>query len=54
MSSDLFTKNLDGTTFEKHTTVYCGVDKYMKTTEATGLEEEDVRGSAQRTNIRVS
>jgi len=54
MSSDLFTKNLDGPTFEKHTAVYCGVDKYMKTTKATGLEGEDVGDSARRTNIRVS
>jgi len=57
MSSDLFTKNLDGPTFEKCTAVYYGVDKYMKqnkATKATRLEGEDVRGSAQRTNIRVS
>ena len=29
-SSDLFTKNLDGPTFEKHTKTYCGADKYNK------------------------
>ena len=28
-SSDLFTKNLDGPLFDKHTAVYCGVDEYM-------------------------
>jgi len=57
MSSDLFTKNLDGTTFKKHTAVSCGVDKYMKqnkATKSTGLEVEDVGGNARRTNIRVS
>lgn len=31
MSSDLFTKNLGGPLFEKHTAVYCGVDEYMAT-----------------------
>jgi hypothetical protein len=29
-SSDLFTKNLAGPEFEKHTSVYCGIDKYMQ------------------------
>jgi hypothetical protein len=29
-SSDLFTKNLPGPIFEKHTATYCGCDKYMK------------------------
>jgi hypothetical protein len=29
-SADLFTKNLAGPIFEKHTAVYCGVDEYMK------------------------
>jgi hypothetical protein len=29
-SADLFTKNLAGLIFEKHTAVYCGVDEYMK------------------------
>ena len=28
MSSDLFTKNLMGPLFNKHTSVYCGVDAY--------------------------
>jgi hypothetical protein len=28
--ADLFTKNLDRKTFEKHTRVYVGNDKYMK------------------------
>ncbi len=30
--SDLYTKNLGGPTFSKHTTVFCGEDKYMKAT----------------------
>jgi hypothetical protein len=30
MSSDIFTKNLHRPLFEKHMTVYCGTDKYMK------------------------
>ena len=29
MPSDLFTKNLDGKTFEKHTRFFCGEDEYM-------------------------
>ena len=29
-STDLFTKNLDRPSFEKHTKVYCGSDAYMK------------------------
>lgn len=29
-SSDLFTKNLSGPTFEKHTAIYCGHDEYMQ------------------------
>jgi hypothetical protein len=28
--SDIFTKNLAGPKFEKHTAVFCGVDEYMK------------------------
>jgi hypothetical protein len=30
MSSDIFTKNVERTLFEKHTKVYCGDDEYMK------------------------
>ena len=26
--SDLFTKNLGGESFDKHTQVYCGIDEY--------------------------
>ena len=37
MPSDLFTKNLDGTTFEKHTRFYCGEDEYMSTKSRGGL-----------------
>ena len=29
MCSDLFTKNLDRATFEKHTKAFCGIDEYM-------------------------
>jgi hypothetical protein len=29
-SADLFTKNLQGPLFEKHTKTYCGDDEYMK------------------------
>jgi hypothetical protein len=29
-SADLFTKNLDGTTFRQHTKVFCGEDAYAK------------------------
>jgi hypothetical protein len=32
-STDLYTKNLAGPKFEKHTTVYCGQDEYMKSNE---------------------
>jgi len=28
-SADLFTKNLSGPTFDKHTAIYCGHDEYM-------------------------
>ena len=28
MASDVFTKNLDGATFEKFTKVFCGTDEY--------------------------
>jgi hypothetical protein len=28
-SADLFTKNLPGPTFERHTAIYCGCDEYM-------------------------
>ena len=39
-SVDLFTKNLAGPLFQKHTAVYCGVDAYM----ATNSQREGVRG----------
>lgn len=43
-SSDLFTKNLSGPTFEKHATVYCGIDEYMQYVEQQGGESgEGVR-----------
>ena len=29
-SSDIFTKNLPGPAFEKHTKVFCGKDEYMQ------------------------
>lgn len=29
-ASDLFTKNLQGPLFEKHTATFVGIDKYMK------------------------
>ena len=33
MCSDLFTKNLDRATFEKHTKAFCGIDGYMAQVE---------------------
>ena len=38
MPSDLFTKNLDGPTFEKHTQFYCGADEYGGETSRSGGE----------------
>jgi hypothetical protein len=29
-SSDLFTKNLAGPLFEKHSSIYCAIDEYMQ------------------------
>ena len=29
-NADLLTKNLPGSTFEKHVQMYCGIDKYIK------------------------
>jgi len=39
-SADLFTKNLPGPAFAKHTAVYCGVDEYM----GNNSHREGVRG----------
>jgi hypothetical protein len=39
--ADLFTKNLDGKAFERHTEAFCGVDKYHGAVEG-GSKEEDV------------
>jgi hypothetical protein len=49
-SSDLFTKNLSGPVFEKHTATYCGVDEYMKSEEperADDSQGEGVRGDSE-------
>ena len=35
-SSDLFTKNLPGPLFNKHTAVYCGIDEYMTIGDSQG------------------
>ena len=45
-SSDLFTKNLAGPLFEKHTAVYCGHDEYMQYLETS--RGEGVRRSTNR------
>ena len=54
-SSDLFTKNLFGPLFEKHASVYVGVDKYMQYVNDShgevgvrGLQGESVAGQANR------
>jgi len=39
--SDLFTKNLGGAKYDKHTSVYCGIDQHMK---GDSQLEEGVRG----------
>jgi len=39
--ADMFTKNLAGPGFEKHTAMYCGVDKYMK---GDAIQREGVTG----------
>jgi len=36
-SADLFTKNLPGPAFAKHTAVYCGVDEYTKDSQREGV-----------------
>jgi hypothetical protein len=49
-SSDLFTKNLSGPVFEKHTATYCGVDEYMKSEKperADDSQGEGVRGDSE-------
>ena len=47
MSSDLFTKNLNGPDFNKHTKVYCGDDEYFKVDDSQG---ESVEGWNQVEN----
>ena len=41
-SSDLYTKNLSGPVFEKHTKVYCGIDEYMKRKDSDNTQRESV------------
>jgi hypothetical protein len=45
-SSDIFTKNLSGPVFEKHTSTYCGRDEYMNSDdsqgEGVGGEEKEI------------
>ena len=43
-SSDLFTKNLSGPTFKKHTAVYCGEDEYMKSEEPKRADNSQGEG----------
>jgi len=42
--TDLFTKNLGGSPFEKHVEVFCGEDEYMKSTKTSVIQGEGVRG----------
>ena len=42
---DLYTKNLTGPSFDKHASVFCGVDKYMNGyADTDGIQGEGVRG----------
>ena len=41
MSSDIFTKNLPQDSYNKHTTTYCGNDKYMNTSELGNVQAEE-------------
>lgn len=43
-SSDLFTKNLFGPTFEQHATTYVGIDEYMQYVDCNGTQGEGVGG----------
>jgi hypothetical protein len=47
-SSDLLTKNLPGPLFEKHASVFCGVDEYMQYEQAAAAAET-VRGKGAGT-----
>jgi len=47
-ASDIFTKNLGGPKFEKHTSVYCGVDEYMKYRDSSNSQGEGVPGHRNR------
>jgi hypothetical protein len=48
-SADLFTKNLAGPAFEKHVSVYCGIDEYMEHVDSQG-EGVSVTGIESRGN----
>jgi hypothetical protein len=50
-SSDLLTKNLPGPLFEKHASVFCGVDEYMQYEQqaAAGAAAKTVRGKGAGT-----